>query len=75
MHDIDLSPAMVAVARNRLGPAADIQLADAERPPLPDGAVEAVVCVDSLHHQPHPEVALTEMRRVLVSGGHLIIAD
>jgi len=75
LHGIDLSPAMLAVARQCLGSAADLQVADAEALPLPDGSVDAVVCVDSFHHYPRPDVALAEMRRVLRGCGELIVAE
>jgi ubiquinone/menaquinone biosynthesis C-methylase UbiE len=75
LHGIDLSPAMLAVARQRLGQGVDLQVADAEALPLPDAAVDAVVCIDSFHHYPRPQVALAEMRRVLRAGGTLILAE
>jgi ubiquinone/menaquinone biosynthesis C-methylase UbiE len=72
---VDLSPQMVAHARARLGERADVMIADAEALPLPDGAVDAVVCVDSFHHYPHPDVALAEIRRVLRPEGLLVLAE
>jgi ubiquinone/menaquinone biosynthesis C-methylase UbiE len=72
---IDLSVQMVARARERLGEQADVRVADAEALPLPDGAVDAVLCVDSFHHYPHPDVALAEMRRVMRPGGLLVLAE
>ena len=72
---IDLSPQMVARARDRLGERADVRIADAEQLPLPDGAVEAVVCVDSFHHYPHPDAALAEIAQVLRPGGLLVLAE
>jgi ubiquinone/menaquinone biosynthesis C-methylase UbiE len=72
---IDLSSAMIAVARARLGDAAEVAGADAERLPFGDGAVDLVVCVDSLHHYPHPEAALAEMWRVTRPGGGLVIGE
>jgi ubiquinone/menaquinone biosynthesis C-methylase UbiE len=72
---VDLSPEMVACARERLGGAAEVQVADAERLPLRDGCIDVVVCVDSLHHYPHPRAALAEMRRVTRPGGGLVIGE
>ena len=43
---IDLSSAMLDVARRRLGDEADLSVADAEHLPQPDAAVHLVVCVD-----------------------------
>ena len=74
-HGIDLSPGMLAVARERLGESADVRVADAEALPLADDAVDAVVCVDSFHHYPLPGVALIDMRRVLRAGGALVLGE
>ncbi len=72
---VDLSEAMLDVAGRRLGGAADLRLADAEHLPQPDGAVDAVVCVDSFHHYPDPAAALAEMRRVTRPGGALVLGE
>ena len=50
-------------------------MADAEALPLSDAAVDLVVCVDSFHHYPRPEVALAEMRRVTRDGGTLVLGE
>ena len=79
---IDLSAEMIGKARERLaavgaraGGPVDLQVADAEHLPLADGAVDLVVCVDSLHHYPDPAAALREMRRVTRPGGGLVIGE
>ncbi len=72
---VDLSPEMIAVARERLESRAEVQVADAERLPFRDGSVDVVVCVDSLHHYPHPDAALAEMRRVTRPGGGLVLGE
>jgi ubiquinone/menaquinone biosynthesis C-methylase UbiE len=74
-HGVDLSPRMVEVARERLGGLAAVEVADAERLPLPDASVDLVTCVDSLHHYPDPAAALAEMRRVTRTGGGLVIGE
>lgn len=75
LHGIDLSPQMLTVARRRLGERADLRVADAEALSLADGAVDAVVCIDSFHQYPNPRAALAEMRRVVRPGGWLVLAD
>jgi ubiquinone/menaquinone biosynthesis C-methylase UbiE len=72
---IDLSEQMIAVARERLGDGADVQVADAEHLPLADGSVDLVTCVDSLHHYPDPGAALAEMHRVTRPGGGLVLGE
>src|SRR5436309_1636724 len=42
-----------------------IPSARAERLPYPDAAFDLVSCQCSLHHMPHPELALKEMGRVM----------
>jgi ubiquinone/menaquinone biosynthesis C-methylase UbiE len=72
---VDLSPVTIVVARGRLGNGVDLRVADAEALPLPDAAVDLVVCVDSFHHYPSPTVALAEMRRVTREGGALVVGE
>ncbi|MFC4565544.1 class I SAM-dependent methyltransferase [Nocardiopsis mangrovi] len=75
---IDLSPAMLAVARARsaeLGIDADLRVADAERLPFDDAAFDTVVCTLALCSVPDVDLALAEMRRVLRAGGRLVLLD
>ena len=75
---IDLSPAMLAHARERaagLGLAADLREGDAEALPLESESFDTVVCALSLCTIPDPSAAVTEMRRVLVPGGQLLLLD
>lgn len=46
----------------------------ADRIPLDDAAVDAVLAIDSLHFAPDPAAAFTEMARVLRPGGRLAMA-
>ena len=50
-------------------------LGDAERLPFRDGTFALAVCRAAFHHFPHVERVLAEMRRVVTSGGRLLIAD
>jgi ubiquinone/menaquinone biosynthesis C-methylase UbiE len=75
---IDLSPAMLAIARQRaadLGVHADLHTGDAEALPFDDAAFDTVVCALSLCTIPDPAAAIAEMRRVLVPGGGLLLLD
>jgi ubiquinone/menaquinone biosynthesis C-methylase UbiE len=75
---IDLSPAMMAIARNRaadLGRTVDLRDGDAKQLPFDDASFDTVVCVLSLCTIPDPEAAIGEMRRVLVPGGRLLLLD
>jgi ubiquinone/menaquinone biosynthesis C-methylase UbiE len=71
----DLSPAMVELARQRLGDDADVRVADLGAPlPHPDDAFDLVVACLSLHYVKDWASALAELRRVLRPGGRLIVS-
>ena len=75
---IDLSPAMLAIARDRaeaLGLEADLREASAEALPFPDASFDPVVCTVSLCNIPGDRAAIAEMYRVLRPGGQLILLD
>jgi ubiquinone/menaquinone biosynthesis C-methylase UbiE len=78
VRGIDLSPAMVELARARaveLGRTVDLGVGDAEHLDLPDGSVDSVVCTFALCGIPDHRRALGEMVRVLRPGGLLLLAD
>jgi ubiquinone/menaquinone biosynthesis C-methylase UbiE len=71
----DSSAGMLEVARRRLGPGADLRLADLAGPlPFPDGAFDDVIAALVLHYLEDWAEPLAELRRVLVPGGRLIAA-
>lgn len=69
----DLNPAMLDEAA-RIGTSRPVrwQAADVMRLPLPDAAVDAVVCQFGVMFFPDKPAALAEMRRVLRPGGVLL---
>jgi ubiquinone/menaquinone biosynthesis C-methylase UbiE len=75
---VELSPAMLAIAKHRaadLGLNVDLREGDAEHLPFDDESFDTVVCALSLCTIPHPSAAITEMYRVLVPGGTLLLVD
>jgi len=71
----DLSPAMVELARQKLGEDVDLRVADLGAPlPYPDDAFDLVVASLSLHYVEDWASALAELRRVLRPGGRLIVS-
>ena len=71
----DSSPAMVELARQRLGEDADLQVADLSRPlPYADGAFDDVVVSLVLHYLQDWTAPLAELRRVLKPGGRLLLS-
>jgi len=75
---IDLSPAMLAIARKRatdLGREVDLHTGDAQALPFDDESFDTVVCALSLCTIPDPATAIAEMKRVLAAGGRLLLLD
>jgi len=75
---IDLSPAMLALARRRaadLSLAADLREADAQALPFADATFDTVVCTLSLCAIPDEVAAVAQMCRVLRPGGRLLLLD
>jgi arsenite methyltransferase len=71
---VDISEAMLARAvRSEAGPHVGFLRADAQRLPLRDDTVDAVVSMAVLQLIPNPAAALAEMARVLRPGGRLAI--
>ncbi|QFZ21010.1 class I SAM-dependent methyltransferase [Saccharothrix syringae] len=71
----DASTTMVELARRRLGADADLRVADLAEPlPYPDGAFDDVVAALVLHYLEDWTAPLAELRRVLRTGGRLIVA-
>ncbi len=71
----DLSTTMVELARRRLGPEADLRVADIGAPlPYDDGAFDDVVAALVLHYLEDWSAPLAELRRVLKPEGRLIMA-
>lgn len=49
-------------------------ISDITEIPLPDAAVDAVLCTEVLEHVPEPIKAVNEMARLTRDGGHLILS-
>jgi len=69
----DVSPAMITKAR-ALAPELDWHEANAMALPFADHSFDLVLCQQMLQFVPDPELALREIRRVLVPGGRLILS-
>jgi ubiquinone/menaquinone biosynthesis C-methylase UbiE len=72
---IDPSPEMLAVARGKLAPAVELQVAWAEQIPYDAATFDAVVSCSVFHYLREPLAALREMARVVKPGGRLVITD
>ena len=75
LSGVDPTPAMLEVARKRLGAAVELCVGSAERLPLGDQAFDVVVSTNAFHYFTRPLAALSEMARVLKPFGRLVITD
>jgi SAM-dependent methyltransferase len=72
---IDSSAGMLDCARQRLGPDADLRVADLTQPlPFADASFDDVIASLVLHYFQDWGPTLAEMRRVLRTGGRLIVS-
>jgi SAM-dependent methyltransferase len=70
---LDLSPDALAAAR-RDAPGAGLALADTQRAPIRDGAVDAVLSLGVVEHDERgPGAGLRELHRILKPGGLLVL--
>lgn len=80
VHGIDASAEMIAIAKAKAQKQhADVAFEDAraQELPFPDATFDVVLCTVMLHHvrRATREDAVREMRRVLRSGGRLLVVD
>ncbi len=75
LYGLDISRKSLVHAKSLLGGDAALAEGDAEALPYEEGRFEAVLCMHSFHHYPHPVSALREMRRVLAPGGTLYLVE
>lgn len=72
---VDREPGMLAIARQRLGDAAQVIEGALEDVPLPDACADAALLILVLHHLAEPAAVLREARRILVPNGRLVVVD
>jgi ubiquinone/menaquinone biosynthesis C-methylase UbiE len=76
---VDHSQAMLEEARRRLAQTGiagiDLRLGEMTHLPMPDSSADCAVVNMVLHHAADPQAVLRELRRVLVPGGVLVLAD
>jgi SAM-dependent methyltransferase len=73
---VDFAPAAIAACATRYdGAGLRFVTGDAENLPFPESAFDAVINVESSHCYPSVERFLSEVQRVLRSGGYLLFAD
>ena len=71
----DIVPELLEEARRRAPENMKVVEADATALPFPDGSFDLVGSTFTFHHMARPELALSEMTRVTIPGGTLLIVD
>jgi SAM-dependent methyltransferase len=77
VHGVDLTPAMVELARREAAGLhnATFSVGDATALPDPDGAYDGAIARFTLHHVPVPARLVEELARVVRPGGAVVLAD
>lgn len=70
---IDINRNALRHAQGKQIPGTSFIQADVHHLPVRDGCVERVVSAEIIEHLPRPEAMLTEIRRVLIPGGEVVI--
>jgi len=74
---MDRSPAMLDIARKKLGKRAEFHIGDAAHMPYPDGTFDLVVAFFALHEMPAPmrSKVVSESKRVMNKDGRILLVD
>jgi SAM-dependent methyltransferase len=72
---VDAAETAVELTRAALGEGGDVRVADVRELPLPDGAVDLVVCFEVIEHLERRAEAIREFARVLAPDGTLLISS
>jgi len=72
---LDISPKMIAKAKEKLGTNCYLCAGDSETLPFRDESFDVILSSLSFHHYENPEAVVAEIRRVIRKGGRLLICD
>lgn len=72
---IDKVPAMIKVARHRLGHRATLLECEAAQLPFDDASFQLITSTSALHYFEDADAVLREIRRVISPNGNLVITD
>jgi ubiquinone/menaquinone biosynthesis C-methylase UbiE len=74
---VDLVPELLDEARRRAGEFPNVTFAegDATRLPFEDASFDLAASVRTLHHVARPELAVSELARVTLPGGQVLVVD
>ena len=68
-------PAMLDVARQRIGHRAKLLECEASDLPFDDVSFQMALCTSALHYFPDAVATLREIRRVMTASGNLVLTD
>ncbi|MFZ2486574.1 MAG: class I SAM-dependent methyltransferase [Anaerolineae bacterium] len=71
----DFTPNILAITQAHYGDRIDLQQFDAQQMPFDDHSADVIILFEALYYLPQPERFVEECRRVLRSGGKVIIAN
>lgn len=74
-YGLDISENMIEEAKKRCDEDVEFTVGDSENLPYQDGQFDIIICNASFHHYTNPESAIKEIKRVLKTGGTLILGD
>jgi len=69
LHGLDISPAMVALARRTLGSGAELRVGSIAGTDYPAASFDVVTCSGSFYLWDEPQAGLAEVHRLLAPGG------
>ena len=74
---MDRSPAMIGIARRKLGKRAELHLGDASHMPYSDGTFDLVIAFFALHEMLAPirSRVVSESKRVMKKDGRILLVD
>ena len=74
---IDSSPAMLEIARQKVGNRAELRLGDASQMRYPDEIFDLVIAVLALHEMPAPtrSAVISEAKRIVKQDGRILVID
>ena len=73
IHGVDISPEMIALAKQRQFPKASFSIGSVESLPFPSEMFDGILCVGVLEYLEQLEAAVGEMARVIKPGGRVVV--
>ncbi len=72
---LDITPKMIEVGKSKNLNGVKWVVGDCENLPFDDNSFDVIICSNSFHHYPNPQSFFNSAKRVLRSGGRLILQD